>query len=186
MPLVIFIIGPVFLFILIQRFPTRLDRAKERSSIFLTNFTILLPAVLISLLAGFKTYIILQVSVMALAATVGVWLFYVQHQYEGVYWQRHDKWDYALAAVTGSSYYKLPRLLQWFTGSIGFHHIHHLSPRIPNYNLEACYKANPALQVKPLTLRDSLNCLRYRLWDEDNQRLISFREYRELPVPANA
>ena len=183
MPPILLIIGPTLLFVLFQRFPNKYDRAKERNSVFLTDFTILLPAVFISLLIGFKAYIILQVAVMGLAATAGVWLFYVQHQYEGVYWKRHEKWDYAVAAVTGSSYYKLPRLLQWFTGNIGYHHIHHLSPRIPNYNLEACHKATPNLQVKPLTLGQSWRCLRFRLWDEANHRLISFREFRALPVP---
>lgn len=88
--------------------------------------------------------------------------------------------------MVGSSYYKLPKLLQWFTGNIGYHHIHHLSPRIPNYNLEACHKAVPALQIEPLTLGQSLRCVRYRLWDEANYRLISFREFRALPVPAAA
>ena len=185
-PIILLIVGPSLLFLLFQRFPTKTDRAKERQSVYLTDFAILLPAVLISLLIGFKAYIILQVAVIALGATAGVWLFYVQHQYEGVYWQRHDEWNYAIAAVTGSSYYKLPRILQWFTGNIGYHHIHHLSPRIPNYNLEACHKANPGLQVKPLTLGQSWRCLRYRLWDEANARLISFREFRALPVPAAA
>lgn len=182
-PVILFLIGPALLFLLFQRFPNKYDRAKERRSVYLTDLAILLQAILISLLIGFKAYIILQTAVMALAATAGVWLFYVQHQYEGVYWQPHEKWDYAIAAVTGSSFYKLPRILQWFTGNIGYHHIHHLSPRIPNYNLEACHEDNPDLQVKPLTFRESLHCLRYRLWDEANARLINFREFRALPEP---
>ena len=181
-PIILFFVGPALLFLILQRFPNKYDRAKERRSIFLTDFAILLPAILISLLIGVKSYLILQVSVMGLAATVGVWLFYVQHQYEGVYWQRHDAWNYAQAAVMGSSFYKLPRILQWFTGNIGYHHVHHLSPRIPNYNLEACHNANPGLQVEPVTLLESFRSVRFRLWDEANQKLISFREFKTLPV----
>jgi omega-6 fatty acid desaturase (delta-12 desaturase) len=118
---------------------------------------------------------------MAVAATLGAWLFYVQHQYEGVYWQPHETWDYASAALEGSSFYKLPRVLQWFTGNIGYHHIHHLSPRIPNYNLEQCHNENPMFQgVATITLRQSLGSLRYRLWDEANSRLIGYRELRQM------
>ena len=185
-PIILLIVGPTLLFMLFQRFPNKYDRAKERRSVYLTNLAILLQAVVLSLLIGFKAYIILQTAVMALAATAGVWLFYVQHQYEGVYWERHNTWDYAMAAVIGSSFYKLPRILQWFTGNIGFHHIHHLSPRIPNYNLEACHEANPALQIKPLTFSESLRCLDYRLWDEANFKLINFREFRALSTPVTA
>ena len=178
-PFILFIIGPAFLFFIMERIPSQ-GRKRERRSVMLTNVSLLLLAILMSILIGFKTYIILQGLVMSLAATAGVWLFYVQHQYEDVYWERHEDWDYATAAVEGSSFYKLPKVLQWFTGNIGYHHIHHLSPRIPNYYLEACHNANPDLQVEPVTLLQSFKCIRYRLWDEANYRLISFREFRQL------
>jgi len=177
-PLVLFVISPLFLFLFVHRIPLK-GRKREHRSVWLTNVALLMIAILMSLLFGFKTYAILQVSIIALAASVGVWLFYVQHQYEEVYWQRHNVWDYATAAVEGSSFYKLPKVLQWFTGNIGFHHIHHLSPRIPNYNLEACHNANPELHVEPLTLLKSFKCIRYRLWDEANFRLIGFGELKK-------
>jgi omega-6 fatty acid desaturase (delta-12 desaturase) len=118
---------------------------------------------------------------MTVTGTAGVWLFYVQHQFEGVNWQRHSEWDYTAAALEGSSFYKLPRVLQWFSGNIGFHHIHHLSPRIPNYNLERCHNADALFRrVKTLTLRASLKSLTFRLWDEPNQRLVGYSYLRTL------
>jgi omega-6 fatty acid desaturase (delta-12 desaturase) len=122
-----------------------------------------------------------------IGTAAGVWLFYVQHQFEGVYWRRRAEWDYLAAALQGASYYKLPRLLQWFSGNIGFHHLHHLSPRIPNYNLEKCQKENPVFEcVRPLTLRSSLRCLRLRLYDEDRRRLIGFGELNQLRLTGAA
>ena len=112
---------------------------------------------------------------MFLAGVVGVWLFYVQHQFDGVEWARHDEWNFATGAVEGSSFYKLPRALQWITGSIGYHHIHHLSPKIPNYYLEKCYKENAIFQdVKLITLRSSLKSLKFRLWDEELHQLVGY------------
>jgi acyl-lipid omega-6 desaturase (Delta-12 desaturase) len=106
-----------------------------------------------------------------------VWLFYVQHQFEGVYWRRSGEWNYTAAALQGSSFYKLPKVLQWFSGNIGFHHIHHLNARIPNYYLEDCHKADPLFQsVKPVTLSASLKSLTFRLWDEQRHRLVGFSQ----------
>ncbi len=111
-----------------------------------------------------------------MAATAGVWLFYVQHQFEDVYWDRKEDWDFARAAMEGSSFYKLPKILQWFSGNIGFHHIHHLSPRIPNYRLERAHNAEPLFQsVKPLTLHRSLKSFTYRLWDEGHGKLVGYK-----------
>jgi omega-6 fatty acid desaturase (delta-12 desaturase) len=118
---------------------------------------------------------------MLIVGAAGVWLFYVQHQFEGVYWARRDAWDPMKAALEGSSYYKLPRVLQWFTGNIGLHHIHHIQPRIPNYNLQQCYDEMPVFQaVEPLTLRKSLKSLTMNLWDEKAGQLVSFRSLPAL------
>ena len=112
---------------------------------------------------------------------MGLWLFYVQHQFEDAYWSRRGEWDFMQAALAGSSFYKLPRLLQWFTGSIGFHHIHHLNPKIPNYRLQLCHDENPELQRVPtLTLWSSRRALSCKLWDEDRGRMINFRDVKSL------
>ena len=109
----------------------------------------------------------------------GFWLFYVQHQYENAYWEQSENWDYTDAALKGSSFYKLPKILQWFSGNIGFHHIHHLSPMIPNYNLEKCHMADPFFrEVKAMTLLGSLKSINSRLWDEDSKKMIGFRELK--------
>ena len=178
-PIVLFLIAPLVLFIIVQRFPSY-GRARERRSVWYTNLVLLATIGVMGTLIGWQTYLVFHLLIMSITSVAGVWLFYVQHQYEGVYWQRHESWNYAMAAVEGSSFYKLPRVLQWFTGNIGYHHIHHLSPRIPNYNLEACHNAIEGLQVEPVTLRDSIRCLRFRLWDEANYRLISFGDLRRL------
>src|SRR6266478_4451794 len=160
-----------------------LDRRgrRERLEVHWTNGALLLIAVVMSLTVGLKAYVLIQLPVMTLTGTVGLWLFYVQHQFEGVYWKRRESWGFAEAALLGSSFYRLPRILQWFSGNIGFHHIHHLSPRIPNYNLEPCHRADPLFQrVKPITLLSSLRSFTYRLWDEQRGRLTGYRALREL------
>ena len=137
-----------------------------------------------SLTIGIERFLMVQLPITLLSGTLGVYLFYVQHQFEGVYWERHENWDYLSAALKGSSFYKLPKVLQWFTGSIGFHHIHHLSPRIPNYYLQPCHEENSIFQVKPITLSSSLKSLTFRLWDEDNRRLVGYKSvksYRQVP-----
>ncbi len=113
-------------------------------------------------------------AVVVPATAAGVWMFYVQHNFADVYWEKSDRWNFVRAGLEGSSFYKLPRLLQWFTGNIGFHHIHHLSPRVPNYRLEDCYRATPGLQIKPLTVRDSLRTVQLNLIDEDSRRLVGW------------
>ena len=123
----------------------------------------------------------LELPIVALSGTIGIWLFYVQHQYELVYWENHPEWDPMKAALEGSSYYKLPKVMQWFTGNIGLHHLHHLRPRIPNYYLQACFDNTPALHdVETLTFVTSLKSLFLNLWDETNQRLVSFSAIRGL------
>ena len=135
----------------------------------------------LSAIFGIVPYLIIQLTAMAVAGSAGFWLFYVQHQFEGVYWAREAQWDYTAAALKGSSFYKLPKILQWLTGNIGYHHIHHLSARIPNYNLERCHKAHLMFQgVKPITLFASLKSLRFRLLDEPRKKLVGYRHLREL------
>jgi acyl-lipid omega-6 desaturase (Delta-12 desaturase) len=128
-----------------------------------------------SAVIGLKAFLLIQLTVSAFAGAAGIWLFYIQHQFEGAYWARTEKWDYTAAAIKGSSFYKLPRILQWFTGNIGFHHIHHLSPRIPNYHLERCHDADPFFRtIKPVTLLASLRSLGFRLWDEQRNIFVGF------------
>jgi omega-6 fatty acid desaturase (delta-12 desaturase) len=130
---------------------------------------------------GWRAYLIIQFSVVVMAGSGGVWLFYVQHQFEGVYWKRGEEWDYVAAALEGSSFYKLPKLLQWFSGNIGFHHIHHLSPRIPNYNLERCHKSEPLFNTVPaVTLFSSFKSFTFRLWDEQRCKLVGYGHLRAI------
>lgn len=180
-PFVLFVIVPPFLFLVLHRFSLARASKRDRQSMYGTNLAILAVAAVLSFSWGLKAYLEIQLTVMTLTATVGVWLFYVQHQFEGVNWQRHGEWDYTAAALEGSSFYKLPKVLQWFSGNIGFHHIHHLSPRIPNYNLEKCHNEHPLFQrVTPLTLLSSLKSLTLRLWDEPHQRLVGYGYLRAL------
>jgi len=168
-------IGPSFVFLLVQRFPIRVAGKRERNSVLWTDLALLAIVVAAVLTIGWQAYLLIQIPIIVFGGAAGVWLFYIQHQFEGVYWERHEKWDFVAAALRGSSFYKLPKVLQWFNGNIGFHHVHHLSPRIPNYNLEACHNASPLLQaVKPITIRSSLKSLRLRLWDERSRRLVGF------------
>jgi omega-6 fatty acid desaturase (delta-12 desaturase) len=175
-PLVMFGLGPTYVFLISQRWTPRGAGKRARISTIITNLGILLIAVTAAAI-GLRTYLLIQLPIIIMAATAGVWLFYVQHQFESVYWARHEAWDPIRAALQGSSYYKLPRALQWITGNIGLHHIHHLRPTIPNYHLQAALDGIPALQeVQPLTPRKSLRSLRLALWDEDQHKLVSFRQ----------
>jgi len=180
-PVVLFVIAPLFLFLIRQRFPSARANRRERRSVGWMNLALLGMAAALSAVFGIKEYLAIQVMVYGVAGSAGVWLFYVQHQFDGVYWERRDGWDYTAAALQGSSFYKLPRILQWFSGNIGFHHIHHLSPRIPNYNLERCHRADPLFQsVRPITLLSSLRSFTFRLWDERRGKLVGYRRLREL------
>jgi omega-6 fatty acid desaturase (delta-12 desaturase) len=182
-PFILFIIAPLFLFVIQQRLPFPKGGLRERYSVYMTNAALILLCSGLWWAFGWKAYLLLQLTVMMVAGSAGVWLFYVQHQFEGVYWERGEQWDYATAALQGSSFYKLPRILQWFSGNIGFHHIHHLSPRIPNYHLERCHKAEPLFQkVKPVTLSTSLKSFAFRLWDEQRNKLVGFRALKSLRI----
>jgi len=152
----------------------------------LTNWALLSAALLMSLLIGLKTFLLIQLTISAISGALGLWLFYVQHQFEGAYWSRGEQWDYTTAALQGSSFYKLPKLLQWFTGNIGFHHIHHLSPRIANYHLEQCHRADPYFEtIRPITLLGSIKSLTFRLWDEQRQTFIGFAQLKRASAGKN-
>jgi len=180
-PFVLFVIAPLYIFLIRQRFASSDASPRERQSVWLMNLALLCVAVLMSWLFGLWNYLLLQVIAWMVAGASGIWLFYIQHQFEDAYWERDEQWDYTAAALRGSSYYQLPRVLQWLSGNIGFHHIHHLSSNIPNYNLERCHRADPIFQqVKPITLFTSFKTLRYRLWDEAARKLVSFAKVRQL------
>jgi len=180
-PVIMFVIAPVFMFLIAQRIPSTNSsyRKRERNSIHWTNLSLLVYGTIISLIIGFKSFLLIQIPVMWVASSAGVWLFYVQHQFEGVYWERAKEWNFVESGLEGSSFYKLPKILQWFTGNIGFHHIHHLSPRIPNYLLEKCHQENEIFQIKPVDIITSLKSLSYRLWDESKGQLIHFRHLKK-------
>lgn len=185
-PLVMFTVGALGTFLIGNRVPRRDGNKRVRASAHWTTLAVAGIITLLSFIIGFKTYVMVQLPVIMISASAGVWLFYVQHQYEGVYWERHDRWDFVAASLKGSSYYKLPRVLQWFSGNIGFHHIHHISPKIPNYLLEKCHHENPYFQqVKPLTLLGSFKSLFLHLWDEDNKKLVGFATLRKLEGSPN-
>jgi len=178
-PLVLFLIAPLLVFVIWQRFPDPKAGRRERRSVGWTNVALLATAVAMSAIYGVVPYLVLQFLVMGIAGVCGVWLFYVQHQFEGAYWERKENWDYTSAALLGSSYYKLPAVLRWFSGNIGFHHVHHLNPRIPNYYLVRCHEAAKLDEhVKPLTTWKSLGTMSLHLWDEKLRQLVSFRDIR--------
>ena len=163
------------MFVLRNRLPTRTVKRRERVSVLFTNLLIVAVILVADRIMGWRTYLLIQVPVLWLAGAAGIWLFYVQHQFSGGYWARKGEWTPLRAAMEGSSFYRLPPLLRWLSGNIGCHYIHHLSPRIPNYHLQACYAAVPALQAKvPLTLRDSFACVRLKVWDEKRQAMAGF------------
>jgi omega-6 fatty acid desaturase (delta-12 desaturase) len=178
-PIVMFLFGASYLFILRQRFTNRIPRGwrRERRSVHATNFAIAAMILLAWCTIGLPTFLMVHLPIVMLGAATGSWLFFVQHQFEDAYWQPHASWEFTRSALEGSSYYRLPRVLQWFTGNIGFHHIHHLDSRIPNYNLPACYEAEPGLQqAVTLGIRDSLRCTAMKLWDERRQRMVTFAD----------
>jgi omega-6 fatty acid desaturase (delta-12 desaturase) len=183
-PLILFTIGPLIVFVFAHRFWHRGTGSRERWSVLYTDLFLIGFVLMMSFLIGFWQYVMIQLPILIIACSVGVWLFYVQHNFQGTYWERHKNWDYLAACLKGSSFYRLPRVLQWFSGNIGFHHIHHLSPKIPNYFLERCHVENPIFaSIKPIGLLSSLHSLRLRLWDEANQCMVGFSELKKLSNP---
>lgn len=184
-PLFLVTIGATFVFLIAHRFPSKVGGSRERWSALWTDLALIGIVAAMSALIGFWNYWLIQLPILVIGSGLGVWLFYVQHNFDGTYWERHPQWSFVEAGLKGSSFYKLPRLLQWFTGNIGFHHIHHLSPRIPNYRLEECHKASPIFHIPPLTFRKSLHSLWYRFWDEKERCMVgvgALKRYRH-PVP---
>ena len=179
-PLFLFGVAPTINFVVLERFPIAAQESwhsGEKASVWWTDLAILGLFAAASAVFGFWNVIAIWFPVIVIASSAGTWLFYVQHQFERTYWEHTPEWNYTLAAMHGSSYYHLPRVLQWFTGNIGFHHIHHLSPRIPNYNLEKCHNENEVLRhVTELNVKTSLKTLSLTLWDEQQQRLVTFRQ----------
>ncbi len=178
-PLIMLLIGPTYIFGICSRFVGMHSGPRERRSVYLTNFMLLAQLLGWSYLIGFTTFISLWLPGFLISGAAGIWLFYVQHQYETTYWHRSGDWDYATAAIQGSSLYHLPAILHWFTGNIAFHHVHHLSPKIPNYKLQRCHEENPFFQsVRSLTLRESLRSASLRLWDEEHGCMVGFGDLK--------
>jgi omega-6 fatty acid desaturase (delta-12 desaturase) len=176
-PFVMFVLGPIFVFLVAQRLPIRYKTKSERNNIYLTNLIILGVVAVIGYFFGFLNFLLVLLPIVFVGGMLGFWLFYIQHNYEGMNWIRHEEWDRKKASLESCSFYKLPKVLQWFTGSIGFHHVHHLRPMIPNYRLEECHNSETVLkEVEPLTIGQSLRALNLHLWDEYKGKLIGFRE----------
>ena len=183
-PLMLFGITPVVYLALVNRLP--IVRTKNwlrfKDSQLLNNLLIAGVYMGLALLIGWKEFLLIQIPVLFMFGVIAFWFFYVQHQHEETYKAWKKNWDHLLSSIRGSTYYKLPRLFTWLTGNIGYHHIHHLNPRIPNYHLKRCAQENPILQqfVTTLNFRESLKCMFNKLWDEQNKRMITFREFRRL------
>lgn len=182
-PFVLLVVGPAFHFLVKHRFPWDVPRKWRRAwrSVWLTNLALVAVVYVMGETLGYGRFFMLQGPTTLVACSIGVWLFYVQHQFENTYWHYHKEWDYFDAALHGSSHLVLPKPLQWLTAHIGVHHVHHLNSQIPNYRLQSCMEDNPELQVATrITIRDSWRLLWLTLWDEENQQLISFRDLRKM------
>jgi omega-6 fatty acid desaturase (delta-12 desaturase) len=183
-PLVMFGIGPLYALVLQPRLVRRSARPRIRRSVIATNAALAALVAALCLLLGWREFLLVQTPVAMLTGAAGVWLFYVQHQFEDTYWQSEGEWSYADAALRGSSHLRLPRLLQFFSGNIGLHHVHHLSAKVPNYNLQRAHDHNPIFHDVPtLSLLDGLRAVRLKLWDEGRGRLVTFAEAGADPWP---
>jgi len=178
-PVFLFGVAPILLFLFKNRLTSRDNSREIKYMTYLTNVVLILMYGMLVWFLGWKVVVLIQFPVLYVSAVHGVWLFYVQHQFENVVWARTGEWDYQSIAIQGSSFFKLPILLQWFTGNIGFHHIHHLSPIIPNYNLAQCHNENDMFQVvKPITFWSAFKTMSLRLWDEKRKRLVRFKDVK--------
>lgn len=176
-PVVMFGLGPIWSLVIQPRIPPKTRNRALRNSVWLTNLAVAVAVAGVCLLIGWQAYLLIQLPMVMIAGSMGVWLFFVQHQFEDVYWESGEEWTYADAALRGSSHLKLPKLLQFFTGNIGLHHVHHLSSKVPNYRLQA---ANDSLEVfddvPVLTLWESLRCTRFKLIDERTGKLLTWEQ----------
>ncbi len=183
-PLLLFGYGTIYYFFLVQRVPYSAPRSWrcERRSVYLTNLGIAALVAALCAAVGWRRFLLVQLPVAYLSELATMWMFYIQHQFDSSYWESGERWDFVRSALEGSSYYQLPRFLQWLTANLGFHHVHHLDPKIPNYNLERCHREIPELSaVPPVTLRQSFRMVRLKLWDERRGRLVSFRDAAGAP-----
>lgn len=179
-PFVMFVLGPIYKFAIQNRFNRKGARRKEKLNTYLTNALLVVVIGFLCLTLGWQSVLIVQGTIFMISGAAGIWLFYVQHTFEDSYFEENEHWEYVRAAVEGSSFYKLPRPLQWVTGNIGYHHVHHLSPRIPNYKLEEAHKNTPPLQNVPtVTLATSLESLKFHLWDETQKKYVGFKEVKK-------
>jgi omega-6 fatty acid desaturase (delta-12 desaturase) len=179
-PIFLFVIGPLLLFLVVFRFPRKNHNRRSIRSVVSTNVALAVLITGVWLTVGIIPYMLVMLPVLIVAGTTGVWLFFIQHQYPDVYWDRSVSWDSVRAALEGSSFYRLPAVLRWFSGNIGYHHIHHLNPRIPNYRLRRCYQEVPEVQVvEPITIRTSLRSLFLQVWDEQTRKLMNIRTILE-------
>ncbi|MFA2811428.1 fatty acid desaturase [Bacillus mycoides] len=180
-PFVMFGLGPIYVFLLKNRFNRKGARKKERMNTYLTNVLIVALVGLLCWALGWQSFLLVHGSIFLIAGSIGIWLFYVQHTFEDSYFEEDKDWEYVKAAVEGSSFYKLPKILQFLTGNIGFHHVHHLSPRVPNYKLEEAHNNTlPLKNVPTITLATSLRSIRFRLWDEQNNNFVTFKDVKKL------
>ncbi len=178
-PIVMFGLGPIYLFFITNRLNRKGAKRKERINMYLINVSIVAVYALLIWTIGWQAFLLVQLPILLVSGSLGIWLFYVQHTFEDSYFEDETEWDYVKAAVDGSSYYKLPKVLQWVTGNIGYHHVHHLSPRVPNYHLEKVHESTPPLQhATTITMGSSLKSIRFRLYDEKNKAFVSFKEIK--------
>jgi omega-6 fatty acid desaturase (delta-12 desaturase) len=186
---VMLVLGPIYQFGIKHRFPFDAPKSwrREWASVIWTNIALAVVLLVAWRTIGLDRLALVYAPVMLIASAVGIWLFYVQHQFEDTYWTDSERWSFHRAGTEGSSFYDLPRVLHWFTGNIGYHHIHHLASQIPNYRLARCFAENPELQqVTRLELLQSFRCARLKLWDEEKRKLVGFRELGALPRAASS
>jgi omega-6 fatty acid desaturase (delta-12 desaturase) len=180
-PFFMFCLGPILGMVVQARLVPASSRPRIKRAIIITNVALAAIIAALCLTIGWQAYLLVQLPLVLLAGGTGIWLFYVQHQFEDVYWETGDDWSYAEAALRGSSYLKLPKVLQFFTGNIGLHHVHHLSARIPNYNLQRAHDDNPIFHDVPtLTFADGIRAVRLKLYDEERRRMVTFAQAREI------
>lgn len=180
-PFIMFGLGPIYAFLITNRFNRKGARSKERMNTYLTNVAIVALVALLCYAIGWQAFLLVQGPIFYISGVLGIWLFYVQHTFEDSYFEESEEWEYVKAAVEGSSFYKLPKVLQWLTGNIGYHHVHHLSPRVPNYKLEKAHEETLPLQHVPtITLKTSLQSLQFRLWDEKGKKFVRFKDIKTL------